>query len=155
MAIEHYWFDKYGQLVFCVILPMRVIREACALFLRSFKLIEHQERVKVPQLRPGNACWSSGLNMDSICCHWTKNSKIKGNVHLKHLPMLRRTLAPLPSLCHLLSTTARTPLVPDMSGSISRSNAERRLDQEPGLHKLWYVLISWADQGSCAHKCVC
>ena len=25
----------------------------------------------------------------------------------------------------------------------------------PGLHKLWYVLISWADRGSCAHKCVC
>ena len=24
-----------------------------------------------------------------------------------------------------------------------------------GLHKLWYVLISWADQGSRAHKCVC
>ena len=24
-----------------------------------------------------------------------------------------------------------------------------------GLHKLWYVLISWADRGSCAHKCVC
>ena len=23
------------------------------------------------------------------------------------------------------------------------------------LHKLWYVLISWADQGSRAHKCVC
>ena len=23
-----------------------------------------------------------------------------------------------------------------------------------GLHKLWYVLISWADRGSCAHKCV-
>ena len=25
----------------------------------------------------------------------------------------------------------------------------------PGLHKLWYVLISWADQGSRAHKCLC
>ena len=24
-----------------------------------------------------------------------------------------------------------------------------------GLQKLWYVLISWADRGSCAHKCVC
>ena len=24
-----------------------------------------------------------------------------------------------------------------------------------GLHKLWHVLISWADRGSCAHKCVC
>ena len=26
---------------------------------------------------------------------------------------------------------------------------------DAGLHKLWYVLISWADRGSCAHKCVC
>ena len=25
----------------------------------------------------------------------------------------------------------------------------------PGLHKLFDVLISWADRGSCAHKCVC
>ena len=24
-----------------------------------------------------------------------------------------------------------------------------------GLHKLWYVLISWAGQGSRVHKCVC
>ena len=24
-----------------------------------------------------------------------------------------------------------------------------------GLHKLWHVLLSWADRGSCAHKCVC
>ena len=26
---------------------------------------------------------------------------------------------------------------------------------ESGLHKLRDVLISWADRGSCAHKCVC
>ena len=26
---------------------------------------------------------------------------------------------------------------------------------QAGLHKLWHVLLSSADRGSCAHKCVC
>ena len=38
---------------------------------------------------------------------------------------------------------------------ISTTVGQRPWFDRAGLHKLWYVLISWADRGSCAHKCVC
>ena len=63
-----------------------------------------------------------------------------------------------PGLCDILSFEEQFP------GPSHRSKIRLRLScsfpwqplyNTTGLHKLWYVLISWADRGSCAHKCVC